>query len=87
MTVLSRIGGALRSFGGFWYDFVIGDDWVAAAGVAVLLGAAYGLLRLGVRAFWAGPVVVVATAALLVVRAERRERRARGSRSGDDAQA
>ena len=25
----------LRSFGGFWYDFVIGDDWRGAAVVAV----------------------------------------------------
>ncbi len=72
-AIIRRIGEAIRSFGGFWYDFIIGDDWVAAAGVLVMLGAAYGLLRLGVRAFWAGPVVVVVTAALLVWRGERRE--------------
>lgn len=23
----------------FWWDFVVGDDWVAAAGVAFALGA------------------------------------------------
>ena len=27
---------ALKSFGAFWYDFVIGDDWQVAAIVAVL---------------------------------------------------
>jgi hypothetical protein len=27
----------LRSFGRFWYDFVIGDDWKIAAGVVVAL--------------------------------------------------
>ena len=27
----------LRSFGAFWYDFVIGDDWRGAAVVAVAL--------------------------------------------------
>ena len=25
----------LRAFGAFWYDFVIGDDWLVAAGVVV----------------------------------------------------
>jgi hypothetical protein len=33
----------LKSFGRFWYDFIVGDDWKIAAGVvlalAVLLGA------------------------------------------------
>jgi uncharacterized membrane protein len=28
-------GTRLRSFGAFWYDFVIGDDWQIAAGVAL----------------------------------------------------
>jgi hypothetical protein len=30
----------LRALGRFAYDFVIGDDWRIAAGVAVLVGAA-----------------------------------------------
>ena len=42
------------SFARFWYDFVIGDDWVAAAGVLVMLAGAYGLLRLSVSADWRG---------------------------------
>ena len=29
--------GFLRSFGRFWYDFVIGDDWKIAAGVVLAL--------------------------------------------------
>lgn len=29
--------GLLRSFGRFWYDFVIGDDWKIAAGVVAAL--------------------------------------------------
>jgi hypothetical protein len=35
---------ALKAFGRFWYDFIIGDDWkIAAAVVAALLvaGAAW----------------------------------------------
>ena len=33
----STAAGRLRSFGAFWYDFIIGDDWQIAAGVAVAL--------------------------------------------------
>ena len=29
----------ISSFVRFWYDFVVGDDWRVAAGVAVALGA------------------------------------------------
>jgi hypothetical protein len=25
----------LRTFGKFWYDFIVGDDWQIAAGVAL----------------------------------------------------
>ena len=28
----------IAAFGRFWWDFVVGDDWTAAAGVAVALG-------------------------------------------------
>jgi hypothetical protein len=31
---------ALRGFARFWWDFVIGDDWRIAAGVATVLAAA-----------------------------------------------
>jgi hypothetical protein len=51
------------AFGQFWYDFVIGDDWAAAAGLLVMLGAGYGLLRAYVSAWWAGPVVITFTPA------------------------
>jgi hypothetical protein len=27
----------LKSFGAFWYDFIVGDDWFVAAGVLCLL--------------------------------------------------
>jgi hypothetical protein len=29
----------LKRFLAFWYDFIVGDDWVVAAGVVALLGA------------------------------------------------
>ena len=63
----------LESFGRFWYDFVVGDDWVVAAGVAVGLGATYGLVATpGVPGFWLLPVAVVGVILLAVTRANRR---------------
>jgi hypothetical protein len=35
----------LRSFGRFWYDFIIGDDWKIAAAVVVALGLTVLLMR------------------------------------------
>ena len=53
--------GWLRSFGAFWYDFVIGDDWRGAA-VVVLALALTGLLvhEAGVNAWWLLPAGVIA---------------------------
>ena len=51
----------LKSFGAFWYDFVIGDDWrVAAVVVAGLALAAVLAHAARVNAWWALPVLVVA---------------------------
>ena len=36
---------ALRGFGRFWYDFVVGDDWRIAAGIVVLVVAGALLVR------------------------------------------
>jgi hypothetical protein len=49
----------LRAFGAFWYDFVIGDDWVVAVGVVIGLAGTYGLHRAGVPAWWLLPVLLV----------------------------
>jgi len=49
----------LRAFGAFWYDFVIGDDWVVAAGVVIGLAGTYGLHEAGVTAWWLLPVLLV----------------------------
>lgn len=66
---------ALRGFGRFWYSFVIGDDPLGALGVAVLIGGTWVLLRIGLVAFWFGPVVIAGTAVLLVARRLRRQAR------------
>jgi hypothetical protein len=49
---------ALRRFGRFWWDFVIGDDWRIAAGVALALGASAALAATGEPAWWVLPLAV-----------------------------
>ncbi len=50
---------ALKSFGRFWYDFVIGDDWhVAAIVVAALALTALITHVAGVNAWWLLPIGV-----------------------------
>jgi hypothetical protein len=49
----------LRSFGAFWWDFVVGDDWRVAAGVAGALAATAVLVQWGVNAWWLLPAAVV----------------------------
>ncbi len=48
----------LRRFGAFWYDFVVGDDWRIAAGVAGALGITYGLSRTGLAVWWVMPTAL-----------------------------
>jgi hypothetical protein len=35
----------IKRFLAFWYDFIVGDDWVVAAGVVLLLAATGALAR------------------------------------------
>jgi hypothetical protein len=49
----------LRSFGRFWWDFVVGDDWRVAAGVVVALVATKLLTAADVNAWWLLPLAVV----------------------------
>jgi hypothetical protein len=61
----------IRGFLAFWYDFVVGDDWVVAAGVVVLLAAAGVLAQGGLHtAAWVlMPVGVVVVLSLSLRRA------------------
>jgi hypothetical protein len=53
------MGSRLRAFGAFWYDFVVGDDWLVAAGVVVGLAGTYGLSRAGIAAWWLLPLLLL----------------------------
>jgi hypothetical protein len=48
----------LRGFGRFWWNFVVGDDWLVAVGVGVALGVTYLLTDRGVDAWWFLPVAI-----------------------------
>ena len=52
----------LAAFGRFWWDFVIGDDWLVAVLVAVGIGATAALAHAGVTAWWLLPLAVLARA-------------------------
>ena len=44
----------------FWWDFVVGDDWRAALGVVIALGATAALVAAGLNAWWLMPIGVAA---------------------------
>jgi len=64
----------VRSFCLFWWNFIVGDDWRVAAGVAVALAATYVLAHNGVDAWWLLPAVVALVLAESLRRAVRPRR-------------
>src|SRR5262249_16267042 len=65
----------IKAFLAFWYDFIIGDDWLVAAGVVIALALTYALSRTTVPAWWLLPL---ALAVLLPVSLWREARKQRG---------
>lgn len=64
----------LKSFGAFWYDFIIGDDWqVAAVVVAGLALTAILVHAARVNAWWLLPAAVAAALAWSLHRATPRK--------------
>ena len=49
----------LVRFGRFWWDFVVGDDWVAAALVVLGIGATAAVAASDIAAWWVMPLAVV----------------------------
>jgi hypothetical protein len=50
----------VRRFGRFWWDFVVGDDWRVAAGIALAFGLTALLATTSVPAWWVLPLAVAA---------------------------
>ena len=71
----------IRAFGRFWWDFVVGDDWRAAAGVVLAIGVTAALVAGGVDAWWLMPAAV---AAILWLSLRRAARGSAGDAAGAD---
>jgi hypothetical protein len=61
----------LAAFGRFWWDFVIGDDWLVALLVVAAIGATAVLAAADITAWWLLPVSVPAILWLSLRRAIR----------------
>jgi apolipoprotein N-acyltransferase len=48
----------LAAFGRFWWEFVIGDDWLVAVLVAAVVGATAVLAAANIAAWWLLPLAV-----------------------------
>jgi hypothetical protein len=64
----------VKSFGRFWWDFIVGDDWRVAAGLGVALALTWLLEHYDVAAWWLLPVAVAVVLAVSI----RREARSSG---------
>ncbi len=63
----------LRAFAAFWYDFIIGDDWRVAVGVALAFAATYLASRsTSVALWWIVPIAVLILLPLSIHRITRR---------------
>jgi hypothetical protein len=59
----------MRRFGRFWWDFVVGDDWRVAVGIAIALGLTALLATTSAPAWLVLPLAVAAVLWLSVRRA------------------
>ena len=56
----------VASFGRFWWEFIVGDDWLAAAGVAIAL-----VVTAVLETWWFLPLAVALVLAASLYRATR----------------
>jgi hypothetical protein len=59
------------AFGRFWWNFVVGDDWRVAAGLAVAFTGTWVLTHHGITAWWLLPLAVCLLLVGSVVRGAR----------------
>ncbi len=62
----------LLTFLTFWYNFVVGDDWLVASGILVALVLTYAVSRTAVPAWWLMPVAVGTLLPVSLLRLTRR---------------
>ena len=61
----------VRAFGRFWWNFVVGDDWQAALGIAIAIGITAALAAEKVAAWWFLPTAVAGVLAYSLYREAR----------------
>ena len=61
----------LKSFGLFWWDFIVGDDWIVAAAVIAGLALTALLTHAGINAWWLLPLLAVGLIPLSIWRLQR----------------
>ena len=61
----------MRRFAQFWWDFVVGDDWLVAVGIVIAFGLTALLAAASVPAWWLLPLAVAAVLWLSLQRAVR----------------
>jgi hypothetical protein len=61
----------MKRFGAFWWNFLVGDDWRVAAGIALAFGLTALLATTSVPAWWLLPVAVATVLWLSLRRAVR----------------
>jgi hypothetical protein len=61
----------VKRFAQFWWDFVVGDDWLVAVGIVIAFGVTALLAAASVPAWWLMPLAVAAVLWLSLRRAVR----------------
>ena len=61
----------ITQFVAFWYDFIVGDDWVVAVGVVAALALSALLARSGIQAWWVMLIAVILLLSISLWRATR----------------
>lgn len=61
----------ITQFAAFWYDFIVGDDWVVAVGVVAALALSALLARSGIQAWWVMLLAVILLLSISLWRATR----------------
>jgi hypothetical protein len=61
----------MKRFFHFWWDFIVGDDPLAAAGIVLAIAATALLASQDIDAWWLMPLAVAAVLALSLRRASR----------------
>ena len=66
----------IRGFAGFWYDFIVGDDWQVAAGVVGALAVTFLVGRtIDLPVWWIGVASIALLLPVSIYRVARRQPR------------